>query len=54
MMTDTNANERLVKIIDAKIDSKSLFENSNEIIITHNKNEYKLKITQTDKLILTK
>lgn len=37
-----------------KIDSKVLLSGKKEITITHNQEEYKLRLTGNDKLILTK
>ena len=37
-----------------KIDTKELFKTANEIIITHRGEDYHLRITSNDKLILTK
>lgn len=36
------------------IKSSQLFDNQNEIIIEHDGNEYRLRITSSGKLILTK
>jgi hemin uptake protein HemP len=36
------------------IDSATLFNNSNEVVIIHNGTPYRLRITRQDKLILTK
>ncbi len=37
-----------------RLTTESLFEGRNEILIVHNKEEYRLRITKNDKLILTK
>lgn len=37
-----------------KIDSKEIFKTTNTIIIIHAGQEYQLKITKSNKLILTK
>lgn len=37
-----------------KMDTKELFKIENEIIITHRGEDYRLRITSNDKLILTK
>ena len=37
-----------------KLDSHALFEGRKEIIIIHQDQEYRLRITRQDKLILTK
>jgi hemin uptake protein HemP len=36
------------------IDSATLFNNRNEVVIIHNGTPYRLRITRQDKLILTK
>jgi hemin uptake protein HemP len=38
----------------ARIESTSLFQGKNEIIIVHKNEEYNLRITRNGKLILTK
>jgi hemin uptake protein HemP len=38
----------------ARIESASLFQGKNEIIIVHKNEEYNLRITRNGKLILTK
>jgi hemin uptake protein HemP len=37
-----------------RIESNSLFQGKNEVIIVHQKEEYNLRITRNGKLILTK
>lgn len=37
-----------------RVDSKQLFEGQRELIIQHQGEEYRLRITRHDKLILTK
>ena len=37
-----------------RLTTESLFEGRNEILIVHNNEEYRLRITKNDKLILTK
>lgn len=37
-----------------KMDTKELFKTEHEIIITHRGEDYRLRITSNDKLILTK
>lgn len=37
-----------------RVDSKQLFEGQRELIIQHQGEEYRLRITRQDKLILTK
>lgn len=38
----------------ARVDSQQLFEGQRELIIQHQGEEYRLRITRHDKLILTK
>ncbi len=37
-----------------RVDSTALFERAREIVIVHGGQEYRLRITKADKLILTK
>ena len=37
-----------------RLDSAALFERAREIVIVHGGQEYRLRITRSDKLILTK
>lgn len=37
-----------------RIDSRSLFGNAREVIIVHEQQDYRLRRTRTEKLILTK
>lgn len=39
---------------DKKIDTKDIFNQTNTIIIVHEGQEYQLRITKANKLILTK
>jgi hemin uptake protein HemP len=39
---------------DKKLNSKEIFENTTTIIIVHDGQEYQLRITKANKLILTK
>lgn len=39
---------------DARIDSKALFGSYKELIILHNNEEYRLRLTRNKKLLLTK
>jgi len=36
------------------LDSRELFRNGNEVVIVHKGEEYRLRITRNEKLILTK
>lgn len=42
------------KLLRPKIDSQQLFATHNEILIEHQGDEYRLRITSNNKLILTK
>ncbi len=42
------------EIKDKKIESKEIFKESNTITIIHDGQEYQLRITKANKLILTK
>ncbi|OHE60728.1 MAG: hypothetical protein A2X71_01060 [Thiobacillus sp. GWE1_62_9] len=37
-----------------RLDSRELFRNGNEVVIVHKGEEYRLRITRNEKLILTK
>ena len=37
-----------------RLDSRELFRNGNEVVIVHKGDEYRLRITRNEKLILTK
>jgi hemin uptake protein HemP len=37
-----------------RVDSAALFERAREVVIVHRGQEYRLRITKSDKLILTK
>ena len=37
-----------------RLDSRELFRNGNEVLIVHKGEEYRLRITRNEKLILTK
>ena len=37
-----------------EVDSRALLEGSRELVIRHGEQEYRLRLTQNDKLILTK
>jgi len=41
------------RAVPQKIASESLFGRSRELVIVHNGREYRLRLTQNDKLILT-
>ncbi len=46
--------ERQPAVPPARVDSRQLFEGQRELIIQHQGEEYRLRITRHDKLILTK
>ncbi|WP_420548594.1 hemin uptake protein HemP [Curvivirga sp.] len=46
--------KRKVVFQNNKVESKDLFSKTHELIIIHNDEEYKLRITGNKKLILTK
>lgn len=50
----TGANGRTVAVLDNHIDSRDLFVATREIIIGHGENQYRLRLTAQNKLILTK
>lgn len=50
----TKDSEREVVFENNKIESLSLFGQYSELTIIHNEEEYKLRLTKNDKLILTK
>ena len=47
-------NERKVVFHKNKVESTKLFSDTHEVVIIHNDEEYKLRITGNKKLILTK
>ena len=46
--------QRMIKIIEGRIDSRDLFIGTREIIIGHGNDRYRLRLTAQNKLILTK
>jgi len=46
--------QRTIKIIEGRIDSRDLFVGTREIIIGHGDDRYRLRLTAQNKLILTK
>ncbi|MBI2732167.1 MAG: hemin uptake protein HemP [Aquabacterium sp.] len=48
------ASERQPVALPVRVDSQALFEGQRELIIQHRGEEYRLRITRHDKLILTK
>lgn len=51
---DLNKERRNVIIEDNRLQGSVLFAENNELIIVHNEQEYRLRITGNNKLILTK
>ncbi len=50
----TASSARSLLISGNRIDSRDLFSNDREIIITHGEEAYRLRLTSQNKLILTK
>ena len=48
------APNRRIALVDRRIDSRDLFVGTREIIITHGGEQYRLRLTAQNKLILTK
>jgi hemin uptake protein HemP len=58
-LTDNSARSSVVALRPAptttrRIESKNLLDGSRELVIEHQGNEYHLRLTRNDKLILTK
>jgi hemin uptake protein HemP len=58
-LTDNGARSSVVALRPApvatrRIESKNLLDGSRELVIEHQGNEYHLRLTRNDKLILTK
>ena len=58
-LTDNGARSSVVALRSApvatrRIESKNLLDGSRELVIEHQGNEYHLRLTRNDKLILTK
>lgn len=54
MTMDAKEIQRTINIVDSKIKSVLLLGQKNELIIEHNEEDYRLRITGNGKLILTK
>ena len=52
--TEVSLRERKIEIDNNRIDSHSLLSSNKELIIQHMGDDYKLRITGNNKLILTK
>lgn len=53
-VTSTDTMKRVVPVVDHSIDSRDLFIATKEIIIAHRGDNYRLRLTAQNKLILTK
>ena len=51
---NTNAGTRSIELADNRIDSRALFVDTREIVISHGDETYRLRLTAQNKLILTK
>jgi len=50
----STAQDRTIRIVDGRIDSRDLFVELREIVIGHGEDRYRLRLTAQNKLILTK
>lgn len=50
----TDAPRRTVELLNNRIDSRALFVDGREIVISHGDETYRLRLTAQNKLILTK
>jgi hemin uptake protein HemP len=50
----TGPRERHLTMLNNRLDSKELFVGTQEIVIVHGREEYHLRLTAQNKLILTK
>jgi hemin uptake protein HemP len=51
---NTSPAKRLLTVNGSRIDSRELFATEREIIIAHGRDNYRLRLTSQNKLILTK
>jgi hemin uptake protein HemP len=51
---DSSGDERRIRVIENRVDSRELFVETREITITHGGDVYRLRLTALNKLILTK
>ena len=51
---NTTAGVRSIELADNRIDSRALFVDTREIVISHGDETYRLRLTAQNKLILTK
>jgi hemin uptake protein HemP len=54
MSASSDADVRTIALRDQRLDSRDLFIGTREIIIEHGGELYRLRLTQQNKLILTK
>ena len=54
MRPNTSPAKRLLTVNGSRIDSRELFATEREIIIAHGRDNYRLRLTSQNKLILTK
>jgi hemin uptake protein HemP len=54
MSQSTTPGGRMISIAGHKIESRDLFIGTREVIITHGREVYRLRLTNQNKLILTK
>ena len=54
MSASADADVRVISLRDQRLDSRELFIGTREIIIDHGGELYRLRLTQQNKLILTK
>jgi hemin uptake protein HemP len=51
---DSSGDERRIRVIENRVDSRELFVSTREIMIAHGTDVYRLRLTAQNKLILTK
>jgi hemin uptake protein HemP len=51
---NTSAGARSIELADNRVDSRALFVDTREIVISHGGETYRLRLTAQNKLILTK
>jgi hemin uptake protein HemP len=52
--SSTGAPVRLIELLNNRVDSRALFNETREIVIGHGDETYRLRLTAQNKLILTK
>ena len=53
-LANTKIADRRIELADNRIDSRALFLETREIVISHGDETYRLRLTAQNKLILTK